>query len=126
MRRTMRKGYLSHQRTAKSQASLCNCVVFPETSLLKHKIHVYGQRKHQTKSHISGLLKWLSLYEMIRRKPPIWAESAWYLDFPGINEMETSFSKFDACEMRHTVETELRVTQSALDVHMGCTPFVKD
>ena len=26
----------------------------------------------------------------------------------------------------HTVETELKVTQSALDVHMGCTPFVKD
>ena len=25
-----------------------------------------------------------------------------------------------------TVETELKVTQSALDVHMGCTPFVKD
>ena len=25
-----------------------------------------------------------------------------------------------------TVETELEVTQSALDVHMGCTPFVKD
>ena len=25
-----------------------------------------------------------------------------------------------------TVETELNVTQSALDVHMGCTPFVKD
>ena len=26
----------------------------------------------------------------------------------------------------HTVETELMVTQSALDVHMGCTPFIKD
>ena len=26
----------------------------------------------------------------------------------------------------YTVETELKVTQSALDVHMGCTPFVKD
>ena len=25
-----------------------------------------------------------------------------------------------------TVETELKVTQSALDVHTGCTPFVKD
>ena len=25
-----------------------------------------------------------------------------------------------------TVETELKVTQSALAVHMGCTPFVKD
>ena len=25
-----------------------------------------------------------------------------------------------------TVETELKVTQSALDVHMGCTPLVKD
>ena len=25
-----------------------------------------------------------------------------------------------------TVETELKVTQSALDVHMGCTQFVKD
>ena len=25
-----------------------------------------------------------------------------------------------------TVETELKVTQSALDVHIGCTPFVKD
>ena len=25
-----------------------------------------------------------------------------------------------------TVQTELKVTQSALDVHMGCTPFVKD
>ena len=25
-----------------------------------------------------------------------------------------------------TVETELKVTQSALDVHMECTPFVKD
>ena len=24
-----------------------------------------------------------------------------------------------------TVETELKVTQSALDVHMGCTQFVK-
>ena len=27
---------------------------------------------------------------------------------------------------RTTVEIELKVTQSALDVHMGCTPFVKD
>ena len=25
-----------------------------------------------------------------------------------------------------TVETELKVTESALDVHFGCTPFVKD
>ena len=25
-----------------------------------------------------------------------------------------------------TVVTELKVTQSALDVHMGCTPFLKD
>ena len=25
-----------------------------------------------------------------------------------------------------TVETELKVTQSAHDVHMGCTPFVKN
>ena len=25
-----------------------------------------------------------------------------------------------------TVETELKVTQSARDVHMGCMPFVKD
>ena len=25
-----------------------------------------------------------------------------------------------------TVETELKVTQCALDVHMECTPFVKD
>ena len=25
-----------------------------------------------------------------------------------------------------TLETELKVTQSALDVHMACTPFVKD
>ena len=29
-------------------------------------------------------------------------------------------------EKQYTVETELKVTQSALDVHMGCTPFVKD
>ena len=27
---------------------------------------------------------------------------------------------------RRTVETELKVTECALDVHMGCTPFVKD
>ena len=27
---------------------------------------------------------------------------------------------------KRTVETELKVTQSALDMHMGCTPFVKD
>ena len=26
----------------------------------------------------------------------------------------------------YTVETELQVTQSALDVHMGGTPFIKD
>ena len=26
----------------------------------------------------------------------------------------------------HTAETELKVTHSAFDVHMGCTPFVKD
>ena len=26
---------------------------------------------------------------------------------------------------RRTVETELKVTQCALDVQMGCTPFVK-
>ena len=25
-----------------------------------------------------------------------------------------------------TVETELKVTECALDVHMKCTPFVKD
>ena len=25
-----------------------------------------------------------------------------------------------------TVETELKITQSALGVHMRCTPFVKD
>ena len=25
-----------------------------------------------------------------------------------------------------TVETELKVTESALDVHMGCMPFIKD
>ena len=29
-------------------------------------------------------------------------------------------------EIYITVETELKVTQSALDVHMECTPFVKD
>ena len=28
--------------------------------------------------------------------------------------------------LSYTVETELKVTQSALVVHMGCTPFVKD
>ena len=40
-------------------------------------------------------------YEMIRRKPPVkLAESAWYLDFPDVNETETSFSKFDACMVR--------------------------
>ena len=26
----------------------------------------------------------------------------------------------------YTVETELKLTQSALDVHMGCMPFLKD
>ena len=31
-----------------------------------------------------------------------------------------------SCVSLHTVGTELKVTQSALDVHMGCTPFVKD
>ena len=42
-----------------------------------------------------------NLYEMIRRKPPVKrADSAWYIDFPGVNEMETSFSKFDACMVR--------------------------
>ena len=25
-----------------------------------------------------------------------------------------------------TVETELKITEYALDVHMDCTPFVKD
>ena len=30
------------------------------------------------------------------------------------------------CDGVGTVETEHKVTQSALDVHMGCTPFVKD
>ena len=30
------------------------------------------------------------------------------------------------CTHIYTVETELKVTQSALDVHMGCTTLVKD
>ena len=44
---------------------------------------------------------WPHLYEMIRRKQPVKrAESTWYLDFPGVIETETSFSKFDACMVR--------------------------
>ena len=40
----------------------------------------------------------------------------------------SEMSSTDVFEKNHivTVETELKVTQGALDVHMGCTPFVKD
>ena len=35
-------------------------------------------------------------------------------------------SKAPYVAISSTVETELKVRQSALDVHIGCTPFVKD
>ena len=40
--------------------------------------------------------------------------------------MEWDFLIQQILDLASTVETELKVTQSALDVHMGCTPFVKD
>ena len=38
----------------------------------------------------------------------------------------TGFEFPHLCEADDTVETKLNITQSALDVHMECTPFVKD
>ena len=37
-----------------------------------------------------------------------------------------NFEEIQHLCQHYTVETELKVTQSALVVHMGCTPFVKD
>ena len=53
---------------------------------------------------------------------------------PKINLFKNSFSYSGALVWNSiplwiknsTVDTELKVTQSALDVYMGCTPFVKD
>ena len=45
---------------------------------------------------------------------------------PSYRERNTCQKKLFGLQVEYTVETELKVTQSALDVHMGCTPFVKD
>ena len=43
------------------------------------------------------------------------------------SEMDNFFKEEkDFISTDGTVETELKVTHSALDVHRGCTPFVKD